>query len=72
MDIKVVYDPKKGHTELFDRIYGMAHHLELSERLVTVYIPKDYKMSEEKFSMETYQTFVGNTAYSRFVEYGRD
>ena len=69
MDIKVVYD-KEGNDKLHDTVRKMTDHLDLQDRLVTVYHPRSYGSLDERFDMEYFQEVIGNSVYSRFVEYG--
>lgn len=70
MDIKVVYDPKKGNEGLHSEILKMIDGLELPERLVTVYHPKSYKGLDERFELDLFIEIFDRSIYSRFVQYG--
>lgn len=66
MDIKVVYDPQKGLTAFYEELHRMIDHLELQDRLVTIYLPDYYKMNEQPYR------HVDNAEwYQRIVEYER-
>ena len=65
MDVKVVYDPNKGNMVLLEDIAKIIGHLPLEDRSVTIYVPKVYKLSQERFiAPETSEW------YQRIVEYG--
>ena len=65
MDVKVVYDPDKGNMTLFADIAKIVDHLTLEDRLVTIYVPKVYKQSQERFILPETSEW-----YQRIVEYG--
>jgi len=70
MDIKVVYSAKEGNDKLCEEVFKIVNHLELPERLVTIYHPKTYGINEEKFDLENFLFVVNSKIYARFVEYG--
>lgn len=65
MDVKVVYDPDRGNMVLIADITKMIGHLPLEDRLVTIYVPKVYKQSQERFILPETSEW-----YQRIVEYG--
>jgi hypothetical protein len=70
MDIKVVYSSKDGNDKLHEEVFKITNHLELQERLVTIYHPKTYSSGQERFDLEHFLYVIDSKIYVRFVEYG--